>query len=347
MTTSYNVGIIGYSWAATAHIAAIAATGKGRVTDIYSARPLDADELSRKHGSPVRVHGDLETMLADPRVDVVDITGYPNQHAAQFIRAVKAGKHVIVEKPLAIEWDDVLAMRQAAGESGVKVCVCFECRFSSQFLATKSVIDAGLLGTLHYGEIDYYHGIGLWYGQYRWNTKREQGGSALLTAGCHALDALLLCMGGDVEEVTSYAAQSAHPAFRAYEYPTTSTTILKFRSGAIGKCAAVVDCLQPYYFHTHLVGSEGSLLDNRFHSEKLKGLDRHAWSQLSMKMLDSGDVADHPYQTQFAAFFDALDRGEDMPLTSFEDGFATHRIIAAADRSAAEGRPVKIDELKG
>ena len=67
------------------------------------------------------------------------------------------------------------------------------------------MIDAGLLGTLHYGEIDYYHGIGPWYGQYRWNTKRELGGSALLTAGCHALDALLLCMGSDVEEVTSYA----------------------------------------------------------------------------------------------------------------------------------------------
>ena len=76
----------------------------------------------------------------------------------------------------------------------------------------------------------------------------------------------------------------------------------------MGKCAAVVDCLQPYYFHTHLVGSEGSLLDNKFHSQKLAGLNRAAWSQLSMKMLDSGDVADHPYQTQFQAFFDALDR---------------------------------------
>ena len=207
------------------------------------------------------------------------------------------------------------------------------------------MIDAGLLGKLHYGEIDYYHGIGPWYGQYRWNTKRELGGSALLTAGCHALDALLLCMGGDVEEVTSYATQSANPVFSAYEYPTTSTTILKFKSGAVGKCAAVVDCLQPYYFHTHLVGSEGSLLDNRFHSQKLDGLNRHAWSQLSMKMLDSGDVADHPYQTQFQAFFDALDAGKDMPLTSFTDGFATHRIIAAADRSAAEGKPVRVGEM--
>jgi predicted dehydrogenase len=347
MTTSerYNVGIIGYSWAATAHIGAINATTRGIVTDVCSARPLDAGELTARHGCPIRVHSNLDAMLADPAIQVIDITGYPDQHAAQFIAAVRAGKHVIIEKPLAVEWKDIVGMQAALKDSGSKTCVCFECRYSSQFLATKAVIDSGVLGALHYGEIDYYHGIGPWYGQYRWNTKRALGGSALLTAGCHALDALLLCMGSDVEEVTSYATQSANPIFRVYEYQTSSTTILKFKNGAIGKCAAIVDCLQPYYFHTHLVGSEGSLLDNKFHSQKLAGLNRHAWSQLSMKMLDSGDVADHPYQTQFQAFFDALDRGQEMPLTSFAEGFKTHRIIEAADRSAREGRPIRVSDL--
>jgi predicted dehydrogenase len=75
------------------------------------------------------------------------------------------------------------------------------------------------------------------------------------------------------------------------------------------------------------------------------GLNKHAWSQLSMKMLDSGDVSDHPYQTKFQAFFDALDAGKQMPLTSFADAFATHRVIAAADKSAAEGRTVKLSEI--
>src|SRR5256885_148563 len=133
----------------------------------------------------------------------------------------------------------------------------------------------GAVGKLHYGEVDYYHGIGPWYGQFRWNTRRDAGGSALLTAGCHALDALLLCLGDDVAEVTSYDTKSQSQIFEPYEYTTTSVTILKFKNGAIGKCADVVDCLQPYYFHTHLVGSEGSLLDNKFHSNKLGGLYPH------------------------------------------------------------------------
>ena len=345
MSHKYNVAVIGYGWAATAHIAAVNATRQARVTDVWSSRSLSSAELTARHGSPIRVHSDLDAMLADPGVHVVDITSYPNQHAEQFCLAARKSKHVIVEKPLAVEWRDTLQIKKAVAEAGIKTCVCLECRFSSQFLATKGVIDAGLVGRLHYGEVDYYHGIGPWYSPYRWNTKREMGGSALLTAGCHALDALLLCMGDEVEEVTSYATQSANPVFAAYEYPTTSTTILRFKNGSVGKCAAVVDCLQPYYFHTHLVGSEGSILDNKFHSQKLAGLDRNTWSQLSMKMLDSGDVSDHPYQTQFQTFFDALDAGRDMPLTSFNDAFLTHRVIAAADKSATERRPVKISEI--
>jgi predicted dehydrogenase len=345
MSKKYNVAVIGYGWAATAHIAAINATTQAQVTAVWSSRPLDSAELSAKHGSPIQAYTDLAAMLAEASIHAVDITSYPDQHAAQFIAAAQNGKHIIVEKPLAIEWSEIVAMKRAADESGVKVCVCFECRWSSQFVATKSTIDAGLVGALHYGEVDYYHGIGPWYGQYRWNTKKALGGSALLTAGCHALDALLLCMGSEVEEVTSYATQSSHPVFAAYEYPTSATTLVRFENGAVGKSAAIVDCLQPYYFHTHLVGSEGSILDNKFHSQKLAGLNKNAWSQLSMRMLDSGDVSDHPYQTQFQAFFDALDAGKDMPLTSLADGFNTHRVIAAADKSAAERRPVKISEI--
>ncbi|HEV7866984.1 MAG TPA: Gfo/Idh/MocA family oxidoreductase [Chthoniobacteraceae bacterium] len=345
MSKKYNVAIVGYGWAATAHIAAINATSSAQVTAVWSSRPLDDSELSHSHGGTIRAYTDLAAMLAQPDIHVVDITSYPNQHAAQFIAAARSGKHIIVEKPLAIDWSDILAMKRAADEAGVKVCVCFECRWSSQFLATKAVLDQGLVGALHYGEIDYYHGIGPWYGQYRWNTKRELGGSALLTAGCHALDALLLCMGSEVEEVTSYATQSAHPAFAAYEYPTSATTLLRFQNGTVGKSAAVVDCFQPYYFHTHLIGSEGSILDGKFHSQRIAGLNKSAWSQLSLKMLDSGDVSDHPYQTQFQAFFDALEAGNEMPMTSFADGFATHRVIAAADKSAAERRSVKLSEI--
>lgn len=336
-----NVGIIGYGWVATAHIAAINATQRAQVTAICSSRPLDSQKLSAKWGAAITAYRDLDEMLADPAIDVVSVCSYPYQHAKQVIAAARAGKHLIIEKPLALSWKDCVAMEAAVKKAGVKTCVCFECRYSSQFLTTKAVLDQGLLGQLHYGEVDYYHGIGPWYGQFRWNTRKNAGGSSLLTAGCHALDALLLCMDGEVAEVTSYDTKSRSKIFKPYEYPTSSVTILKFKDGRIGKCAAVVDCLQPYYFHTHLVGSEGSLLDNKFHSMKLH-TNKHAWSALAMKPLDSGDVSDHPYQTQFDTFFQSIERNKPMPLTSLEDAMKTHRVMFAADESAAKGRPVRL-----
>ena len=342
MSEPLKVGIIGYGWVAGAHIEAINATGKAQVTAICSSRDLDSAEVSAKHGGNVACFNDVETMLADTELDVVSVCSYPSKHREHAVAAANAGKHLIIEKPLALKAEDCTAIAEAVEVAGVQACVCFECRYSSQFLATKAVLDAGLLGELHYGEVDYYHGIGPWYGQFRWNTTVEDGGSSLLSAGCHALDALLLCMGSEVVEVTSYSTGSSNETFKAYEYPTTSTTILKFANGAIGKVASSIDCLQPYYFHTHLVGSEGSLLDNKFHSTRLGGLDKNQWSALSMKLLDSGDVSDHPYETQFGAFFDAVQKGEPMPLTSLAESVKSFDVLFAADKSAAEGRPVQL-----
>ena len=330
----YNVGIVGYGWVSTAHIAAINATPHAQVTAVCSARPLDAAQVSARHGGAIKCHTSLDEMLKDPTIHAVSVCSYPQDHAKHAIAAAKAGKHLIIEKPLALNWQDCLAIQQAVQDADVKVCVCFECRFSSQFLTIKAVIDRGLLGKIHYGEVDYYHGIGPWYGQFRWNTRKDAGGSSLLSAGCHALDALLLCMGEDVEVVSSYSTHSANREFAKYEYPTASVTILKFKDGRVGKVASVIDCLQPYYFHVHLVGSEGSLLDNKFYSTQFGGLNKSKWSDLSMKLLDSGDVSDHPYQTQFEAFFNALNAGQDMPLTSLAHALRTHEVIFAADNSA-------------
>jgi predicted dehydrogenase len=342
MSEPLRVGIVGYGWVAGAHIEAVNATGKAQVTAICSSRELSSEELSAQHGGSIQCFRDFEAMLTDGDIDAVSICSYPSNHREHAVAAAQAGKHLIVEKPLALTWDDCVAIRDAVAAAKIQACVCFECRFSSQFLATKAVIDAGLLGDLHYGEVDYYHGIGPWYGQFRWNTTVENGGSSLLSAGCHALDALLLCMNSSVEEVTSYATSSKSSIFTPYEYPTTTTTILKFANGAIGKVASSIDCLQPYYFHTHLVGSEGSLLDNKFHSSKLDGLDKNQWSSLSMKLLDSGDVSDHPYQSQFDAFFDAIAEEKPMPLTNLDDACRSFEVVFAADRSAAEGVPVKL-----
>ena len=148
-----------------------------------------------------------------------------------------------------------------------------------------------------------------------------------------------------MEEVTSLATRSKSDIFEPYEYDTTTVSLLKFANGNAAKVTSCVDCLQPYYFHIHLVGSEGSLLDNRIYSHKLHGMSKERWSTLETSLIDSGDVADHPYEPQFQAFVDGINVNEPMPRTNFDIAFETHRVNFAADLSASEGRTVKLSEF--
>ena len=339
-----KVGIVGMGWVAGAHIATFKDVEGASVTAVCSRRELDEKELAATHGVPLNVYNDLDEMIA--AVDVVDVCTPHPFHPEQVAKAAAAGKHVIIEKPIAIDWESAKATRDAVRKAGVKACVCFEVRFSGQFEMTRSILDQGLLGDIHYAEVDYYHGIGPWYGQFGWNIKKEMGASSFLTAGCHALDALLMCMNDEVVEVTSYDTTSSNEIFAPYEYTTSSVAILKFKNGGVGKTASIVDCLQPYYFHVHLVGSHGSLLDNKFYSSKVAGITKDRWSQLEAPLVDSGDVSDHPYQPQFQEFVTSIENGTTMPLTDFDTAFESHRVVFAADRSAAEGRPVKLSEIQ-
>ena len=343
---SKNVGVHGLGWAASAHIESFKEVDGAQVTGASSRRELDEAELEAEFGIPITAYEDYDAMLADESIDIIDICSPSHFHAEHAIAAARAGKDIILEKPIALNWEEALRLREVVDETGVNVCVCFEIRFSEQGKTLKSAIEQELLGDLHYAEVDYYHGVGPWYGQYSWNVKKEGGGSSLLSAGCHALDLLLWYMDAPVEEVTSYSTKTDSEHFEPYEYDTTSVTVLRFADGSIGKVASVIDSLQPYYFRMHLIGSEGTVMDDKFHSEKIDGLDHNSWSEFGMPLVDSGDVAHHPYLPQFQSFVDSLDAGEQMPHTSFDEAFESHRVIYAADRSAEEGRSISLSEFE-
>jgi predicted dehydrogenase len=340
-----NVGIHGLGWVAGAHIETLKEVEGARVTAACSRRDLDREELAETYGIPIEPYQDYEEMLRDESLDVIDICSPSPYHAEQAVAAARAGKDIILEKPIALTWEDVLRVREAVEETGANVCVCFEVRFSEQATTLHSAIEEEMIGDVHYAEVDYYHGVGPWYGQFSWNVEKEGGGSSLLSAGCHALDLLLWYVDEPVEEVTSYGTKTDNEQFEPYEYDTTTVTILRFADGTVGKVASVIDCLQPYYFHMHLVGSRGTILDDKFHSEAIEGLDRDSWSEFATPLVDSGDVEHHPYLPQFRQFVESLAADEPMPRTDFETALESHRVIFAADRSAEEGRPVAISEL--
>jgi predicted dehydrogenase len=252
---------------------------------------------------------------------------------------------VIIEKPIALNLAELRALQAAVAEAGARTCVCFEERFSEQFTGTKRFLDEDLIGPLHYAEVDYYHEVGPSVRQYEWNRLKVGGGSSLLSCGCHAVDGLLLFMGANPVEVTSYTTGSPNPIFARYEYPTSSVSVIRFDNGAVGKVASIIDSYQPYHLRVHLVGSDGAIVDGRFWSTHVEGLDPDEWSELNIKLETSADVIYHPYEQQFRAFFRALGAGEEMPLTSLSEASKAFELVFAADLSAEIGRPVRLAEL--
>ncbi len=338
-----RVGIVGYGWAGQAHAGEYSGIKGVETRAVCSLRDLDSGELSERHGSRIRVFNDLQEMCKSD-IDLVSICTPNALHPEQVEVAARAGKSIVIEKPVAIDLEGLRRVEQAIQSSGVRAIVCFEVKIIGHFQTMREMIRQGLLGDLHYGECDYYHGVGPWYRQYHWNLRKNCGGSSLLTAGCHSMDGLIWLMGSRPVEVFSYATQSSAREFAPYEYPTTSSTVMRFESGAVGKVASAIDVVQPYQLNVYLAGSEGAIWNDKFYTRKLGGLDKKGWSTLNTQKIDSGDVADHPYRPLFADFIESI-RESREPLFSFEDAIFSHRVCLAADQSAEEGRPVRLEEL--
>ncbi len=340
----YRVGIVGLGWVGGAHMSTFVSSQRFEPVAVMSTRNLDPGEIRKTYGADVKVYTDYEKFLSDDTIDIVDICTPHSLHARQTIEASNAGKEVIIEKPLALNFEDTKAMYEAIRKNGTKTSVCFEVRFASSVMAAKSLINRGLIGELYYGESDYYHGIGPWYANQRWEVKKAQGGSSLLRAGCHALDILLYLAGSEVEEVFSYGNKSPNSIFEPYDYDLNTVTLLKFKDKKIiGKVSSVTDCRQPYVFNVNMVGSEGSIKNDLFSSKLIDGLK--GWSKLDVALVDSGDVSDHPYLNQFDHFASCLDTGTD-PHNNFASAFESHRVIFAADESAETGKPVSLKEYR-
>lgn len=340
-----KVGVVGLGWAASGHLPAFAKNPNCVVDALCTSKDLSADAVcAMTGGHEATVYHDYDEFLGHPGLDVVDICTPHPMHAPQAIAAAQAGKHLMIEKPMAVTYEDLLAMKAAIEAAGVLSTVYFELRFIPHFQLIRSVSEKGLLGDIHYFEVDYYHGIGPWYGQFEWNIKKDMGGSALITAGVHALDAMMAFANRPARQVSAYSVKSSAPWAQPYEYDTTSVALVQFEGGAIGKCTSSIDCRQPYVFNIHLVGSEGTLWNDEMWTTQIEGLRPGEWMKTPTAQAESGDVLDHPYPPQIDHFIECVQTGQDS-FINFAEAFKTHKVMFAIEKSLAEGRPVDLAEM--
>lgn len=345
MSSNLGIGVVGTGWVAGAHTDTWKEIEGAEVVHVVSRDRQRAEAFCRDRGLQATAGDDYAALLADDRVDVVAVCTPHPMHPDETVMAAEAKKHIVIEKPVALEASELRRMLEAVESAGVKTSVCFELRWIGLFQNVRSLVREGALGELFYGEASYFHGCGPWYPQYPWNRTKEMGRDAFLTAGCHALDGLIFLMEQPVVEVQAMANTSkANPL--DYEYEPNVTANLRFANGAMGKVAVSVECRQPYLFPLLLQGTEGSIWNDKVSRTAWPGLGRERWATIPAALPDSGDVADHPYKSQFESFKACIEQDK-RPHNDLSSCGHVHDVMFAIQEAVRTKKTVEVATTPG
>ena len=203
-----------------------------------------------------QVYDDLEQMLAHPGLDVVCVCTPSGAHRDPAVQAARAGKHVVVEKPLEITLPRCDAIIDACDAAGVRLCTIFPSRFTPANIRLKEAITGGRFGRLTLGDTyvkwwrtQQYYDSGGWRGT--WDL---DGGGALMNQAIHNVDLLSWLM-GDVESIVALTATLAHARI---EVEDTAVASLRFKNGALGVIEAATSAYPGLLKRTEIHGDRGS-----------------------------------------------------------------------------------------
>lgn len=233
---SVRFGLIGCGRMGEKHAAIIASLSEGRlvaVSDLDPERMEVIERIDREiSGRSERLikEADPSAMIHHPEIDVIIIATSSDQHGKLAISALQAGKHVMVEKPMALHLDEAEEMVRLSREKGKYLLVCHQLRYRPAFQKMKEWLDAGRLGELYTGTVTMhitrpvaYYRTSPWRG--RWDTD----GGLIINQGIHLLDLLLWMMGG-VKSIYGEAVTRR----KEKETEDAIAGILSFQSGATG-----------------------------------------------------------------------------------------------------------------
>ncbi len=195
------------------------------VCDINASK---AQKTGEKYGVPWYL--DMDAMMQTVPIDVVSVLTESGNHARQVIHLAKYGKHIIVEKPMALTLEDADSMIRTCSENGCKLFVVKQNRFNYPVVALRKALDNGRFGKLVMGTIRVrWCRTQAYYNQDAWRGTWALDGGVLSNQASHHID-LLQWMMGDVESVVAKSTT----ALVDIEAEDTAVAILKFRNGALG-----------------------------------------------------------------------------------------------------------------
>ncbi len=328
-----GVAIQGAGNVSTEHLRAYLANPHVEVVAVGSRTREGAERKARQVGldpAKLRLYDDYAALLADPRVDALSICTPPARHPQETILGAQAGKHMLIEKPVATSPEELRGMDAAVRQAGVKTVVSFVLHWNPLVVTIKQLLADGAFGEPFFVQTAYWHNT-LQHGYPGAKPGPRTGPiSTMLGGGCHAVDMARYLMGSDVVQVSALAkdadARNASPA--------NTAALVKFANGAMGYVSACSEQWMPYVFNIELFGPDGAIRLNKFYSRKLPGAT--GWIEIPTITPDSGDVEHHPFKGEIDHFVDCIRSGQESHV-NLRDAVNTHEVCFAADRSAAAG----------
>jgi UDP-N-acetyl-2-amino-2-deoxyglucuronate dehydrogenase len=348
--SDHAFGIVGCGMIAEFHTRAIAEIPGARVAAVFDTVKDRADRIAELAGGGCQTYSDLDAMLAHPGVDVVSICTPSGAHRDPAVAAARAGKHLVVEKPLEITLKRCDAIIDACAAAGTRLCAIFPSRFSVANRRIKEAIDSGRFGRLTLGDTHIkwyrtqeYYDSGGWRG-----TWALDGGGALMNQSIHNIDLLYWFMG----EVDTVCAMTATLAHERIEVEDTLVAWVRFKNGALGTIEAATSAYPGLPKRTEIHGDRGSA---RVEQDDITLWDFQEKVPSDNEVLaamagasahkagasDPRGITHEGHRDQIADFLHAIDSGTE-PAVDGRVGRKSVEIIRAIYLSARTGKPVKL-----
>jgi UDP-N-acetyl-2-amino-2-deoxyglucuronate dehydrogenase len=336
-----RIALVGLGMAVTPHAKGLMDL-QDRIEVLHAFAPSAARRAAFGARFPFPLADSLDTILNDPQVQAVAVFTPASSHADIALACARAGKHVLVEKPLDITTARAEALVAGCRAAGVRLGVVLQHRFRPAGMRAAELVATGALGQI----VGCSTTIRLWrpqdyYDEPGRGTRARDGGGVLISQGIHTLD-LMLSLAGPIDTVTGFAVTT--PVHRM-ETEDMVCAAARFASGAIGTIDATTAAYPGFHEEITLTGTEGTLalrggtLLARFHdgSEEAVQADTGAGGTGADPMAFPHDW----HRAVMADFAAAIAEGRDPRVTG-EEALRVHRLIDALIATGATGQPVRV-----
>lgn len=315
-----NIGIIGPGRiTGDQHAPALASIDGVQLWSVVSRDLERAQDFCHRHGAtaPVPAHTNIDRMLADPALDAVIIATPDRLHASQAIAAARAGKHVLVEKPMATSVEEAEQMIEECDRADVRLGIAYHLRWHTGHRRIREIILDGGIGTPRHMRI---HWTFRAPDGNNWRAAPETGRWWSLAAnGTHCLDLIrwmLMPSSGEIVDVQSLFAQSV------WDTPHDETAILAFRfeNGSTAElCASVLFDSES---RVEIYGSTGSVICS-------DTLGRHGGGRIEVNGEDFEYIRENPFRGEILDFIQSIKTGRE-PEVGGAEGLKNIEWLSAA-----------------